>query len=127
MASNPANGQGKANSQGKPRSKRTPGKGDNSDGDVARYADRLQQLEEEKLSISEDIKALKEEAKDHGIHVKALASVVKMRIRSNDMDWVAKQREYEEKLDAYRVSLGVLLDTPLGQAAASSEFSGANA
>lgn len=75
---------------------------------------RLEKLEEEKSNISADIRDVYSEAKGGGFDVKAIRAIIK--IRKQD----AAQREEEEvTLAVYLSALGMLSDTPLGEAALS--------
>lgn len=73
---------------------------------------RIERLEEEKQAIADDIREVYAEAKANGFDTKALRHIVKLRKR--DAGEVA---EFEAIVDAYRVALGMLADTPLGEAA----------
>lgn len=79
--------------------------------------ERVERLEEEKAAISGDIKEVYAEAKANGFDTKTLRKVVALR----KMD-TAKRQEQEALLDLYMHALGMLSDTPLGQAALRSEF-----
>lgn len=74
--------------------------------------ERIERLTEEKKAISDDIRDVYAEAKGTGFDVKALRQVIKMRTWDR-----AKLAEHEAIVDAYRHALGMLADTPLGQAA----------
>lgn len=74
--------------------------------------ERIEALERDKAEIAADIKDVYSEAKGNGFDVKALRSIV--RLRKQDAD---KRREHEAILDTYMHALGMLADTPLGQAA----------
>jgi uncharacterized protein (UPF0335 family) len=74
---------------------------------------RIERLEEEKRTISDDIKEVYAEAKANGYDVKILKKAVALRRRD------ANERAEEEAiLDLYMQALGELADTPLGRAAA---------
>lgn len=77
--------------------------------------DRIVRLEEEKKSISDDIKGIYAEAKSQGFDAKALRIVVKRAME--DASAKAKRRETEEIAELYLASLGMLDGTPLGDAA----------
>src|SRR6202007_2362475 len=76
--------------------------------------ERIERLEEEKKSIADDIRDVYAEAKGNGYDVKALREIV--RLRKQDAD---ERREHEAVLETYMHALGMLADTPLGQAAIS--------
>ena len=79
------------------------------------FRDRIVRLEEEKKSLSGDIKDVYLEAKSQGFDVKALRRIVKDSMM--DQTQRAAQRETEAIVDVYRASLGMLDGTPLGDAA----------
>lgn len=74
--------------------------------------ERIEQLEEEKKSIADDIRDVYAEAKGNGFDVKALRAIV--RRRKADQQKLAEQ---EAVIETYMAALGDLADTPLGQAA----------
>jgi uncharacterized protein (UPF0335 family) len=74
--------------------------------------ERIERLEEEKKTISDDIKDVYAEAKGNGFDVKALRTIIRMRKQD------ANERAAQETiLETYMHALGMLADTPLGQAA----------
>ena len=73
---------------------------------------RIERLEEEKKAIADDIKEVYAEAKAHGFDVKILRQVI--RLRKMDKADLAEQ---ETLLQVYMEALGMLVDTPLGDAA----------
>jgi uncharacterized protein (UPF0335 family) len=75
---------------------------------------RIEKLEEDKAAIAEDIKEVYAEAKGTGFDVKIIRAI----IRDRKMD-IEKVRERDELIDLYKSALGMLLDTPLGNAAMS--------
>jgi uncharacterized protein (UPF0335 family) len=87
-----------------------PGVGHNSGSDahgVARdqlrsFVERIERLEEEKKSISDDIKDVYGEAKGTGFDPKILREVI--RIRKQDRD---ERMEREAILDTYLAALGM--------------------
>ena len=83
-------------------------------GDQLRsIVERIERLEEEKKTISDDIKEVYAEAKANGYDVKVLRKAVALRKRD------ANERAEEEAiLDLYMQAIGELADTPLGRAAA---------
>lgn len=80
--------------------------------ELKQFIDRIERLEEEKAGIAGDIKEVYSEAKGRGYDVKILRKVIALR----RMD-PQQRREEEETLDLYLSALGMLADTPLGQAA----------
>jgi uncharacterized protein (UPF0335 family) len=74
--------------------------------------ERIERLEEEKKAISDDIRDIYTEAKGNGYDVTALRTIVRMR----KLD-AATRAERETILETYMHALGMLADTPLGQAA----------
>lgn len=64
--------------------------------------ERIERLEEEKKTISDDIKDVYGEAKGNGYDVKALRTII--RIRKQDANAVAEQ---ETILDTYKNALGM--------------------
>lgn len=65
--------------------------------------ERVERLEEDKKSITDDIKDVYAEAKGNGYDVKALRTIV--RLRRQDAD---ERAEQEAILDAYMVALGMI-------------------
>lgn len=81
-------------------------------GQLKSLVDRIERLEEEKKTISGDIREVYSEAKANGFDTKILRKIVSMRKQD------AAQREEEQAMiDLYMEALGMLRDTPLGQAA----------
>jgi uncharacterized protein (UPF0335 family) len=74
--------------------------------------ERIERLEEDKKTISDDIRDVYAEAKGNGYDVKALRAIV--RLRRQDPN---ERHEQETILETYMAALGMLADTPLGQAA----------
>ena len=66
------------------------------------FVERVERLEEEKKTISDDIKDVYAEAKGNGYDVKALRTIV--RLRKMDVD---ERKEQETILDTYLVALGM--------------------
>lgn len=76
--------------------------------------DRIEKLEDDRSLLAADIKEILTEAKSNGYDVKIIRKV--LAIRKKD----AAQRDEEQALiDTYMSALGMLSDTPLGQAAIS--------
>jgi uncharacterized protein (UPF0335 family) len=65
--------------------------------------ERIERLEEEKKTISDDIRDVYAEAKGNGFDVKALRTIV--RLRKQDVD---ERREQETILETYMHALGML-------------------
>ena len=70
--------------------------------------ERIERLEEEKKTISDDIRDVYAEAKGNGFDVKALRTIVRMRKQDAN-----ERQEQEAILETYMQALG----TPLGDAA----------
>lgn len=88
-----------------------------NDDQLQSIVDRIERLEEEKKTISEDIKEVYAEAKGSGFNVKILRKVVALRKRDAD-----ERAEEEAILDLYMQALGELADTPLGRASVARAF-----
>ena len=73
---------------------------------------RIERLEEEKKGLADDIREVYAEAKAHGFDVKTIRQVVKLRKLDG-----AERAERESLLEIYMEALGMLADTPLGEAA----------
>lgn len=86
--------------------------GHNSNAQLRSIIDRVENLEADKAQIGEDIKEIYTEAKGNGYDVKALRAIVKRRKQD-----AAKLAEHEAIVETYMHALGMLADTPLGQAA----------
>jgi uncharacterized protein (UPF0335 family) len=66
------------------------------------FVERVEKLEEEKKTISEDIREVYAEAKGDGFDVKALRAVIRMYRQDRE-----ERREYEALVDLYRDALGM--------------------
>ena len=90
--------------------------GDNSlkfaNDQIKSIIERIERLEEEKKATADDIRDVYAEARSNGFDAKALRAIV--RLRKQDAD---ERREHEAILEVYMHALGMLADTPLGQAA----------
>lgn len=73
---------------------------------------RIERLEEEKATLSGDIREVYQEAKSAGFDVKILRKVISLRKKE-----AAEREEEQSMLEVYLEALGMLSDTPLGQAA----------
>ena len=67
------------------------------------FVERVERLEEEKKTLSDDIRDVYAEAKSNGFDVKALRQVV--RLRKQDAD---ERKEHEAILETYMHALGML-------------------
>ncbi|MFT6657105.1 DUF2312 domain-containing protein [Maritalea sp.] len=67
------------------------------------FVERIERLEEEKKSISEDIRDVYGEAKGNGYDVKVLREVVKLRKQESH-----ERQEHEAILDLYKHALGMI-------------------
>lgn len=74
--------------------------------------ERIERLEEEKASLAADVREIYSEAKGNGFDTSIMREVVKLR----KMDRADRQ-ERDAILDLYKSALGMLADTPLGEAA----------
>jgi uncharacterized protein (UPF0335 family) len=74
--------------------------------------ERVERLEEQKAEIASDIRDVYAEAKGNGFDVKALRTIIRM--RKQDANERAEQAQI---LETYMVALGMLVWTPLGDAA----------
>lgn len=79
--------------------------------------DRIEKLEDERAILAVDIREVYAEAKSNGFNVKVLKRVVAMRKQDQD-----KREEELGLLDVYMHTLGMLVDTPLGEAAIKREL-----
>lgn len=86
-------------------------------GHLRAFIERIEKLEEEKKAIGDDIKDVYAEAKGTGFDPKAMRAIIKMRREDKH-----KREEFEAILDLYMNALGMLGDTPLGQAAVTRDF-----
>lgn len=67
------------------------------------YVERVERLREEQKSLSDDVADVYREAKGHGLDVKALKTVI--RLRTQD---AAERREQEAVVETYLHALGML-------------------
>jgi uncharacterized protein (UPF0335 family) len=76
------------------------------------FIERIERLEEEKRALNHDIKEVYAEAKGAGFDTRTVRQIIKIRrMDEDDLD------EQEALLDIYKRALGMLVDTPLGDAA----------
>ncbi len=74
--------------------------------------ERIEGLSDEKATLSADISEVFKEAKSFGLDTKIMRQIIKIRrMDKDDLD------EQEALLDIYKRALGMLADTPLGEAA----------
>lgn len=76
------------------------------------FIERVEKFEEEKRALAEDIRDVYAEAKGNGYDAKILRKIVSMRRMDR-----AQRDEEQAILDLYMSALGMLADTPLGEAA----------
>ena len=76
------------------------------------FIERIERLEEEKKTISDDIRDVFAEAKGNGFDTKVMRQVI--RIRKKD---AAERQEEEAILDLYLHALGMAPDTSVEEAA----------
>lgn len=74
--------------------------------------ERIERLEAEKAGIASDVKDIYLEAKSNGYDPKIIRKVIALRKKD-----AADAREEQELIATYMSALGMLADTPLGQAA----------
>jgi uncharacterized protein (UPF0335 family) len=89
--------------------------GHNSTGTSAQlqaFVERIEKLEYDKSEIQGWVKEVYAEAKSTGFDVKILRKVVALRKRDREEVF-----EEEALIETYLAALGMLADTPLGQAA----------
>lgn len=79
--------------------------------------ERIERLEEEKAATAADIKEVFAEAKSNGFNVK----IVRQMIKERKLEETERDENYA-LLDLYRRELGMLADTPLGEAATKAEL-----
>ena len=84
----------------------------NASEELRLFVERVERLEEEKNGIADDIKEVMSEMKGRGYDTKIVRKLISIRKK--------KKGEHEEEamvLETYMAALGMLADTPLGQAA----------
>ena len=86
--------------------------GSAANGQLRQFIERIERLDDEKRQLSTDIASVYAEAKASGFDVKTMRKIVAMR-RLSDND----REEQQAMVDTYMNALGMLRDTPLGQAA----------
>jgi uncharacterized protein (UPF0335 family) len=88
-----------------------PTKEVNIDKRLYSFISRIENLEEEKKALTEDIKEVYAEAKSSGYDAKIMRKIIAERKKDE-----ADRQEEALLLETYRNALGMLADTPLGQA-----------
>ena len=83
-----------------------------SNSELLSIVERIGTLEEEKRQAAESITEVYKEAKSNGFDVKILRKVVAVRKKSE-----VERAQEQAIMDTYLHALGMLADTPLGQAA----------
>lgn len=76
------------------------------------FVERIERLLAEIKDLQADIKSIKAEAKGAGFDIATINAIIKLRAMDE-----ADRKEREALLDLYKAALGMLEDTPLGQAA----------
>ena len=71
-------------------------------GQLRSLIERIERLEEEKKTISDDIKDVYAEAKGTGFDTKAVRAIIRMRKKDQ-----AERQEEEAILDLYKAALGM--------------------
>lgn len=89
--------------------------GHNSNAQLKSIIERIENREQAKQEIGDEIKEIYKEAEGNGYTAAAIRAIVK-EIRL-DKSKKAKRAELEEIIDTYKANLGLLADLPLGQAA----------
>jgi uncharacterized protein (UPF0335 family) len=82
---------------------------------LAQYVKRLEELELEKREIAEEIKETLQKAEDQGHNKTALRATVRIKLMSREQR--LKYDDAQDALDQMLAALGLLGDTPLGEAA----------
>ena len=71
-------------------------------GQLQSFVERIEKLEEEKKALAEDVRDVYAEAKGVGFDVKALRTVVRLRMQDSE-----ERKEHEALVDLYREALGL--------------------
>jgi uncharacterized protein (UPF0335 family) len=80
--------------------------------EMKNYIERVENLESDKREIAAEIGGIYSSAKTAGYDTKAMKAVVKLRRMDRE-----NREAFEHTVDVYKHALGMLADTPLGQAA----------
>ena len=86
--------------------------GSNINGQLRAFIERIEKLEEDKRQITAEVAYVYAEAKATGFDAKIIRKVVALRKKS-----AADLAEEQALVETYMGALGMLADTPLGQAA----------
>lgn len=86
--------------------------GSNINGQLRAFVERIEKLEEQKFQIGAETAYVYAEAKATGFDPKIIRKLIAYRKKEP-----AKRAEEEALLETYMGALGMLSDTPLGQAA----------
>jgi uncharacterized protein (UPF0335 family) len=81
--------------------------------------ERIERLNEEKAALTADTREVFAEARSAGFDVKIMREIIKERKLDAE-----ERNEREHLIDLYRHALGMLADTPLGEAAVSNLAAG---
>ena len=81
-------------------------------GQLKSLVERIERLQEEKNALTQDIREVYAEAKANGFDTKIVRKVVAIRKKDR-----AEREEEQALIDLYMNALGMLVDTPLGEAA----------
>jgi uncharacterized protein (UPF0335 family) len=92
----------------------TPEAGHNSE-QLKSIIERAERIEERRKEAADDMKDLMKEADGQGLEPAAIKLILKE--RAEDAKKREKRERKESVADVYRAALGMLSDTPLGQAA----------
>ena len=79
---------------------------------LGRYVERIETLHHERKSLNDDIREVYSEAKEAGL----VPAILRQIVRERRLDDEVRHDQYA-LLDTYRRALGMLADTPLGEAA----------
>jgi uncharacterized protein (UPF0335 family) len=71
-------------------------------GQLKSLVERIEKLEEEKKALADDVREVYAEAKGVGFDVKALRTVVRLRMQDSE-----ERKEHEALVDLYRDALGL--------------------
>jgi uncharacterized protein (UPF0335 family) len=71
-------------------------------GQLKSFVERIEKLEEEKKALAEDVREVYAEAKGVGFDIKALRTVVRLRMQDSE-----ERKEHEALVDLYRSALGL--------------------
>jgi uncharacterized protein (UPF0335 family) len=71
-------------------------------GQLRSFVERIEKLEEEKKALAEDVREVYAEAKGAGFDIKALRTVVRLRMQDSE-----QRKEHEALVDLYRDALGL--------------------